>query len=220
MKHQTIFRNARRETGYTQISTILLNDKELSAEALALAVTIISKPIDWIFNLSWARSRFGWGETKSERIARELIARGFARKRRHREEDGTLGPMVYEFTDVPNEFANLPAESTVWQDNNTAKTADRSSLPAENHAVENHAVESAAHIKNRSLQNTDLTKTPLSPPAGGGMDSISKIGKGQEARPNTRRRRREAFQPDREKLQAVVDRVRARKQQEKSQWKQ
>ena len=138
MAHQTIFRNARADTGYTIISTLLLNDDDLSAEALALAVSIISKPLTWEFNLAWARKRFGWGETKSERIARELIARGFARKHRHRGDDGTLGPVVYEFTDVPNKFSHS-AEIAVWpkaEKNHSAEIAERAHHSAENHSAE------------------------------------------------------------------------------------
>ena len=162
-KHQTIFRNARADTGYTIISTLLLNDDELSADALALAVAIISKPITWEFNLAWARKRFDWGETKSERTARELIARGFARKHRHREPDGTLGPMVYEFTDVPHKFSKsdqpaINAERPKDIRNQAAKTTERPNLPAENHSAENLPADSAAHINNRDLENTNLNK--------------------------------------------------------------
>ncbi len=208
-KHQTIFRNARADTGYTIISTLLLNDDELSADALALAVAIISKPITWEFNLAWARKRFDWGETKSERTARELIARGFARKHRHREPDGTLGPMVYEFTDVPHKFSKsdqpaINAERPKDIRNQAAKTTERPNLPAENHSAENLPADSAAHINNRDLENTDFRKKPPTPFSKGAVEVVSKSMKDEAGAPEAPPRRpKRISREDREAARAA-----------------
>lgn len=148
---QTIFRNARPETGYTQISSLLLNEPDLSAEALALAVAVISKPLDWNFGLAWARQRFGWGETKSEHVVRELISRGFVRKRPRRGGDGTWKGVVYEFTDVPFAF----------------RAADIAGAPIKKTPNRPAATANPEPRKLRRLQTIQTNKLPPPSPPGG-----------------------------------------------------
>lgn len=142
---QTIFRNARPETGFTTLSNQLLNHGTLSSEALALAAAILAKVETWKFNLAWARKRFDWGETKSEKIMRELIAEGFVRKLpQQRLANGEWTPVIYEFTDVPHTFDNGAAEFTERCDGETVSTDHR--------AVENGSAENAEQEKTQTVE--------------------------------------------------------------------
>ena len=68
------------DTGYAQISNILLNDK-LTMEAIGLVCYLLGKPPDWQVVQPQLRAHFGVDRHKLERIMRELITAGYARRR-------------------------------------------------------------------------------------------------------------------------------------------
>jgi hypothetical protein len=146
-KQKTIFRNARPETGFTPLSNKLLNHETLSCEAMALQAVILAKVETWLFNLAWARKRFGWGETKSQNVIRELIEEGFVRKLpQQRIARGEWGAVIYEFTDVPHTFDDRAVEITQRLDGEGVFPDDR--------AVENRAAKTAAQRKNRRVEKS------------------------------------------------------------------
>src|SRR5258706_7917083 len=104
MSRQTIFRNARPESGYTELSNQLLHFQGLSLEARGFQAYFLSQKLDWRFNMKHAREKLDIGETKAVRIMKELKAAGFIRMIQERNADGTMGAVVYEFTDVPHVF--------------------------------------------------------------------------------------------------------------------
>lgn len=68
------------DTGYAQISNILLNDK-LTLEAIGLVCYLLGKPPDWQVAQPQLRAHFGVGRHKLERVMRELVTAGYARRR-------------------------------------------------------------------------------------------------------------------------------------------
>jgi len=104
MSRQTIYRNARPDSGYAEISNKLLQCKGLSLDARGFQAYFFSQKFDWRFNMAHARRELDIGESKAERLVRELIEHGFIRKSAVSRSNGTLGPLVYEFTDVPFTF--------------------------------------------------------------------------------------------------------------------
>ena len=68
------------DSGYAQISNILLNDK-LTLEAIGLVCYLLDKPPDWQVAQPQLRTHFGVGRYKLERIMRELVTAGYARRR-------------------------------------------------------------------------------------------------------------------------------------------
>ena len=143
---QTIFRNASPRRSYTQICNEMLQNYELSLDATGFLVRILSLPPQWDFCKAWAQDKFGIGEQKLERILKETARLGYSRFTRGRLEDGTLGRVVYSFTDVPGVFED---------DDHTVKTAP---VDTTNHTVKNHDVGQPPRGKSRTIKNSDLEK--------------------------------------------------------------
>jgi hypothetical protein len=68
------------DSGYAMISNTTLKDK-LSVEALGMLCYLLSMPRDWQVVPAQLRAHFGLGEHRFQRIMRELMATGYARRR-------------------------------------------------------------------------------------------------------------------------------------------
>ena len=104
MRARTIYRLANGQTPHTTLANSMHQDKRLSIEARGLLGSILSRPIDWRFNLTWLMREHNIGREKARRLLRECECHGYCHRQRARSERGTLGPMVYVFTDDPEAF--------------------------------------------------------------------------------------------------------------------
>jgi len=94
-KRKSIFRVARRRA-YTQLCNDLLRDASLSVAAKGLLAQVLSFPDDWEFNIEHMAGVSTDSPKKLRRILNELIARGYARRKRVL--DRRTGQMLYWFT--------------------------------------------------------------------------------------------------------------------------
>ena len=74
-----------KDRDYTSIINDIFNDEKLSAEALGLLCYLLSRPENWRVVPNQLRARFKLGEHKFQRLMRELVAAGHARKRQRRD---------------------------------------------------------------------------------------------------------------------------------------
>ena len=85
----TTYRTERRSR-YTNISMNIMDDQELSADALGVLVYLLSRPDDWKTKTSQLCQRFNCGKDKMQRILREIEAAGYMRRYKIRNDDGTF----------------------------------------------------------------------------------------------------------------------------------
>ena len=157
-KSQTICRNASPKRPFTQVCNDCLQNYSVSLEAHGFLVRFLAQPINWDASLDWARKRFDIGEQKAERIIKELIKHGYSRKReRERRVDGTWGPVLYEFTDVPFAFADADDTHALKVQAVAGHTVKNH--PVDSHQVADHAVKNTLH-KNKEETNKER-QTPL-----------------------------------------------------------
>jgi hypothetical protein len=104
-EQRTIFRNACPTVPYTQICNETLRSTEMSLEAKGLHVSVLALPPYWEFSKRWAMKHYKIGETKVERILRELIKLRLCEKIQDRSNKGMFGDVLYRFTDIPGVFA-------------------------------------------------------------------------------------------------------------------
>ena len=149
-----ICRNASPDKPFTLICNSALKDYSLSLDAVGFLVRFLSMPRDWSASLAWARKTFRIGEQKAERIIAELIERGYVRRaERERRTNGTLGPVLYEFTDLPFVFAD---------NSHAVKTAPVVVDHAvKNHPVGSHAVGNHPYTKEKEEKEESLQIKPL-----------------------------------------------------------
>ena len=104
MRARTIYRLANGQTPRTTLANRMHQDKRLSIEARGFLGSILSRPIDWGFNLAWLMREHNIGREKARRLLRECECHGYCHRQRARSERGTLIQMVYVFTDDPEAF--------------------------------------------------------------------------------------------------------------------
>lgn len=107
-KSRTIYRVARREVPFAQIANGMLRDKTLSIEARGTLALIMSYPPDWEVRCQWLTEATGCGRDKTRGIINELIGRGYCKREQTRNADGSMGLLIYTFTDSPFGVASLP----------------------------------------------------------------------------------------------------------------
>ncbi len=107
-RDQTVFRVARTHKPYAQLGNAMLQDKRLSIEARGLLGSIMSRPTNWRFHVSWLMAEHAIGRDKTYRLVRELMAGGYCIRSQERTASGAWGPIEYVFTDDPPSFAALP----------------------------------------------------------------------------------------------------------------
>ena len=98
MRHN-IKRSKRHERFY--IVSHELIDCELSAEALGVAVYVLSRPDDWVIRPSQLSNKFGCGKNRMTRILKEIVEARFATKEHVRGEDGLFGGVLWTFSEAP-----------------------------------------------------------------------------------------------------------------------
>lgn len=97
--NKTIYRINKTEN-YVIINRHLLEDPQLSYEARGLLSSMLAKPNDWVFYISYFIKNSPAGRDKVRRIFNELIKFGYIVKSEHRSEKGHFSApqyIVYEF---------------------------------------------------------------------------------------------------------------------------
>jgi hypothetical protein len=90
-----------KKDNFTRIYNACINDKNLSGEALAVLVYIMSKPEDWVVYVHDLCVRFKRSSNKIYALINELTNLGYMRRYQPRNENGTVLPWVTEASDEP-----------------------------------------------------------------------------------------------------------------------
>jgi hypothetical protein len=89
---------------FTMISNAGARDRRLSAEARGVLWTIMTLPLDWCFNVSWAMREFDMGRARVYRIINELKDAGYMRHMRARDSRGRMLEARYYIAADPRSF--------------------------------------------------------------------------------------------------------------------
>lgn len=142
---------------FTTVPNGLVNDSRLSAEAVGVALYLLSKPPEWVVRLRDLQGRFQCGRDRVRRIIQELERAGYLVRVMARAE-GKFAKVDFEVFDVPQ--------------------TDNPQPGTENPATVNPATVNPALNKERGLQNIESTKS-----AEGGFENFwgevpRRVGKG------------------------------------------
>lgn len=161
-ERKTILRVARRTTPFVIISRALSRDKRLSDAAVRSMVFIMGFPDDWEFSVAWLAGELDYGRDKARLVLRELAKFGYCKRRRARNEDGTLGHYEYVFSDDPTQLEgeDIPAPENPSMDDQGLKTSNWSPVTG------NPGPGKSAHTNNNKDDEYCHKETPL-PPKGG-----------------------------------------------------
>lgn len=103
----SIVRAPRKESNFYVLDKKISEDKRLSWAARGLLVFLLGKPDHWSVNVQalineTAGSRKQTGRDGVWGLLKELIDTGYCKRSQDRKEDGTLGEMRYEISEVPS----------------------------------------------------------------------------------------------------------------------
>lgn len=90
-----IFRVAKDELPFTQITNELLEDKRLSLKAVGLLCFMLRQKNDWTFSLEWLAKQHKDGVDSVSSGIRELEKAGYIQRQRLHKPDGTFGETAY-----------------------------------------------------------------------------------------------------------------------------
>lgn len=82
-------------------------DRELSAEAVALYTYIMGKSPGWKPRMTDVRERYRWGRERQQRAMRELQAAGYVQRLLITDDEGKIVESTYLFFDTPRGKAKL-----------------------------------------------------------------------------------------------------------------
>jgi len=97
----SIHRNFNKKGGYTQIDNALLDDPNLSYEAIGLLCRLLSKPPTWTVILRYLEKDRVAGREKVARIINELIDAGYVIRRQDKDSGGKFKRWDYDVFEVP-----------------------------------------------------------------------------------------------------------------------
>ena len=95
-----MIKRAKRHERFYIVSHALI-DSEISAEALGVAVYVLSRPDDWIIRPTQIRKKFNCGKERMTRILTEIVALGYATKEKARSTAGTFDGCNWTFYESP-----------------------------------------------------------------------------------------------------------------------
>jgi hypothetical protein len=116
-----LIKRAKRHERFYIVSHALI-DSEISAEALGVAVYVLSRPDDWIIRPTQIRKKFNCGKERMTRILTEIVALGYATKEKARSTAGTFDGCNWTFYESPH--PNYPATVKPATDNPTLLNKD------------------------------------------------------------------------------------------------
>ena len=117
-----LIKRAKRHERFYIVSHALI-DSEISAEALGVAVYVLSRPDDWIIRPTQIRKKFKCGDHVMTRILNEIVALGYATKEKARSTAGTFDGCNWTFYESPH--PNYPATVKPATDNPTLLNKDK-----------------------------------------------------------------------------------------------
>lgn len=79
-----------KDIGFTVIINSVIEDEQLTADALGLLVYLLSKPPGWLIRQADLRRRFGYGKEKQQAVYRCLEAAGYLTRERVNREGGRI----------------------------------------------------------------------------------------------------------------------------------
>lgn len=108
VKRQSIFRSNPSEN-FTKISNSVLQDEDISLEALGLLCRMLSRPQDWEITVACIRASGRIGRDKSYKLIRELETKGLAVAHQERKARGKFGNQCYAVSDDPQLLISMVA---------------------------------------------------------------------------------------------------------------
>lgn len=91
----------KKESEFTVLYNDCINDKGLSADALAILVYVMSKPDDWEINLKNLSNRFEMGRDKVDKAIKVLCGGGYMKRAQSRVDDGSFSRLTLYASDKP-----------------------------------------------------------------------------------------------------------------------
>lgn len=107
-----IIRSSRPTSDFTVMRNQVINDRNLSFEALGLLNYLLSKPDDWIVRFNDISARGGCGAEKTRRIIKECMDAGYMKIDNVRGESGKMLGTTYSVYDQPQSFMTKNARDT------------------------------------------------------------------------------------------------------------
>lgn len=145
-------RKCQRKDQYTRIFNQPINDINISAEALALLVYLMSKPDDWDVQVGDIKNRFNFGRDKIRKIFNELSELGYVK----RCQNHVNGRLTHTTTYVSDEPIYINFEHP------NINEFDELQGP-ENQCAENQSPEKTSLSKEIGKQKKEKQKTPIVP---------------------------------------------------------
>jgi predicted DNA-binding transcriptional regulator len=176
----------KKESEYTTIFNDCLNDESLSTDSVAILVYVMSKPADWKINIKNISNRYSIGRDKVRNAINNLKERGYVKRVRQRNKDGSLSKILIYASDKPVFLTNpiiaeFPEENEVIKEANkqpspeiqavvTAEKTDKQPQP-ENPAPVNQSV--VPYIQKKDVYKENNNNKILSNPIAGAPDAFS-----------------------------------------------
>lgn len=104
----TYNRLIKKENPFTQILNIIITDSRISSNAFRLISYLISKPNDWVINLTEAYKSINIGRDAGARAFKELQSVGYLDRTQVRGKNGYLLGYNYILNENPSNLHNLP----------------------------------------------------------------------------------------------------------------
>lgn len=89
----------KQKNNYTKISNEFLQDTNLSFEARGMAASLLSRPEDWVINVSALMAEGNIGRDKVKKIIQELVDNGYMYKAQDRSSGGKFGKNILYISD-------------------------------------------------------------------------------------------------------------------------
>lgn len=89
----------KQKSNYTMISNSFLQDNNLSYEARGMAASLLSRPEDWVINISNLMAEGNIGRDKVKKIIQELVDNGYMYKAQDRSSGGKFGKNILYISD-------------------------------------------------------------------------------------------------------------------------
>ena len=98
--NDTLIIKSQLKDNFSILPNRLLTDQNLSADATALLVYLLSKPANWKLAVGDIRRRFNWGRDKAYKVIGDCVNTGYMQKQVNRSK-GQYGETLYIVSDSP-----------------------------------------------------------------------------------------------------------------------
>jgi hypothetical protein len=139
-----LIRRRKKTDNFTVLPNIVLTDERISIAARWCLAYLLSKPDDWVVQITDIQKVAGVGRDKAYSMVRELIEAGWIRRDEHRDEAGSYRKHEY----VVSEWAENPANDPLPEKPDTAKPDTVQPDAANTHLTKNGLVPRTESTKN------------------------------------------------------------------------